>query len=98
MTATQTQTAGRRRWTVCPGTDGHGPVLFEVYAVTMEEARESVMTTTQARRDAAAWDLLDAGFTVHAIQPQDVGAGALAGNPYAYRIPAPDFPRELANA
>jgi hypothetical protein len=90
------QAHDRRRWTVRGGTTGTGPDLFEVYATTMEEARESVKATAEVRTDASSWDLLDAGFTVHAITRTDAGAGSLALNPYASRIPAPDLELEPA--
>ena len=92
----QTQTPSRRRWSVRPGTDGHGKDLFEVYAATMEEARDSVTRSAEESGDLGLRDLIDGfGFTVHAMAP---GAEvswdqALTRNPWTNTLPAPDFPR-----
>lgn len=78
-----------RRWTVRAGTDGIGLDLFEVYAVTMDEARQSVLDLVEETGHEALTLLPIGGFTVHA-EAQAKNA-ALQFNLFGHVIPAPDW-------
>jgi hypothetical protein len=95
----QTQTLPRRRWTVRAGTDGQGRGLFEVYAVTMEEARASVVKSAEESRNRYLRDLVSKGFTVHVEVPIPwTFHTVLHLNTWVATTPAPDLPRELTDA
>lgn len=68
-------TTPRQRWTVRAGTTGLGMALFEVYAVTMDEARESVTRSAESEL-CRSWlpVMVGDGFTVHAGENARHGA------------------------
>jgi hypothetical protein len=93
------QAQDRRRWTVCPGTDGRGGPLFEVYATTMAEARESVIKSAEESQSPAIQLMVGTlGFTVHAEAAGRwfPGTNTLAGNLFLQNVPAPDLELEPA--
>jgi hypothetical protein len=83
----QMRTPKARRWTVRPGVKGTGPDLFEVYAETMDEARQSVTRTADQVQDWMT-HLMESGFTVHAGQH---APAALQFNLFGHATTAPDW-------